>query len=192
VTAALPLRAPTVDGCFPVYLLPNDLYNYRNPGAFFSFEGDTFGSTIVMKSNTTAPRLGLFDVPLRTVHQEEVSFSVSIFQTSACVLDRSRVCVKACVAPSGYDLLFGRCLAAISSQVFVGFTDGTTVWGAAVSDRSCEFVMLDYTNPLAYAVGSSLNQFNIFNFVDNSDRFNVRDRQCCTIWSCIVRTQIRL
>lgn len=67
--------------------------------------------------------------------------------------------------------------AAISSQVFVGFTDGTTVWGAAVSDRSCEFVMIDYTNPLAYAVGSSLNQFNIFNFVDNNERFNV-----CAFW----------
>ncbi len=65
--------------------------------------------------------------------------------------------------------------AEVSAEAFFGFTDGTTVWAASVSDRGMEPFMSDYKAPLDSASGSVLNPFGPFvSAVQAAESFTVR------------------
>ncbi len=74
----------------------------------------------------------------------------------------------------------------VSAEAFFGFTDGTTVWAASISDRGMEPFMADYKAPLDSASGSVLNPFGPFvSAVQAAETFTVCFCACICICVCV-------
>ena len=95
---------------------------------------------------------------------DSVAVIVACSRGVLCCLVTLHVCVALCpVNGTG-----------ISNPAFYGFTDGTTVWCAAVSDRTVEPFIADYKDPFGIATGSSLNPFGNHDAIDSDPYVMVR------------------